>query len=208
MGFTGDPLAAGLVESLSRPGGNVTGMSGMASDLSGKCVELSRELLPQAKRVAALANVPDPFSKAFLDKIQLAGKATGISIEPALIHSVADLEPAFASFEKAPPDTVIVQGSLPNRRVAELALKYRLPTLGPNRILAEDGGLLSYSADEDDAYRKAAGIVDKVLKGAKPADLPVEQPTKFELVLNLKTAKAIGLTIPTLLLQRADEVIE
>jgi putative tryptophan/tyrosine transport system substrate-binding protein len=208
MGFTGDPLAAGLIESLSRPGGNITGISGMASDLSGKCVDLSRELLPQAGRVAALAYTADPFSKAFLDKIQLAGKAAGIAIEPVLIQGIADLEPAFAALEKARPDTVIVQPSLPVRRVTELALKYKLPTLGPVRTLAEDGGLISYAADEADAYRKAVSIVDKVLKGAKPADLPVEQPTKFELVINLRTAKAIGLTIPTPLFQRADDVIE
>jgi len=208
MASAGDPLAAGLVASLARPGGNVTGMSGMVSDLAGKCVELSRELLPQASRVAALVNAPDPFSKAFLDKIQLAGKATGTAIEPVLINTAADLEPAFAALEKASPGTLIVQPSLPTRRVAELALAHRIPAMSPARTFAEAGGLLSYAPDEADLYRQAANIVAKVLKGAKPADLPVEQPTKFELVLNLKTAKALGLAIPTPLFQRADEVIE
>ena len=208
MALAGDPLAAGLVESLARPGGNVTGMSGMASDLAGKCVDLSRELLPQARRVAALVNVPDPFSKAFLDKIQIAGKAAGIAIDPVLINNVAELEPAFAALEKAPPDTVIVQPSLPTRRVAELAIAHRLPAIAPAPRFTDAGGLLSYGADEADLYLRATNMVIKVLKGAKPADLPVEQPTKFEMVLNLKTAKALGLSIPTSLLQRADEVIE
>jgi putative ABC transport system substrate-binding protein len=208
MATAGDPLAAGLVQSLARPGGNVTGMSGMVSDLAGKCVELSRELLPRAKRVAALVNTPDPFSKAFLDKIQAAGKTIGMAIEPVLIHKLDELDAAFDALEKAAPDTIVVQPSLPTRRVAELAIKRRLPTLSPSRPLADAGGLMSYAPDEADLYRAAANIVVKVLKGAKPADLPVEQPTKFELVINLKTAKAIGLTIPTPLFQRADEVIE
>jgi putative ABC transport system substrate-binding protein len=208
MASAGDPLAAGLVASLARPGGNVTGMSGMVSDLAGKCVELSRELLPQARSVAALINVPDPFSKAFLDKIQMAGKATGMAIDPVLINNLTDLEPAFAALEKASPGTVIVQPSLPTRRVVELALAHRIPAMSPARAFAEAGGLLSYGPDEADLYQRATNMVIKVLKGAKPADLPVEQPTKFELTLNLKTAKALGLTIPTPLFQRADEVIE
>jgi putative ABC transport system substrate-binding protein len=208
MASAGDPLAAGLITSLARPGGNVTGISGETSDLEGKCVELSRQLLLQARRVAALVNAPDPFSKAFLDKIQIAGKAVGTAIEPVLVNNPAELEPAFAALGKAAPDTVIVQPSLPASRAAQLALRYKLPALGTVRILAEEGGLLSYSGDSSDAYRKAASIVDKVLKGAKPPDLPVEQPTKFQLVINLKTAKALGLTIPPLLFLRADGVIE
>jgi putative ABC transport system substrate-binding protein len=208
MAVAGDPLADGLIESLARPGGNVTGMSGMASDLAGKCVELSRELVPQARRVAALANTADPFSKSFLDKVQIAGKATGIGIDPVLIKNPAELEPAFAALEKAAPDTVIVQPSLPTRRVADLAIAHRLPAMSPSRPFADAGGLMSYAADQADLYLRAANMVIKVLKGARPADLPVEQPTKFELVLNLKTAKALGLTIPTPLFQRADEVIE
>lgn len=207
MASAGDPVAAGLITSLARPGGNITGIGGMA-DLAGKCVELSHDLLPQARHVAALVNAPDPFSKVFLDKIQIAGKAMGTAIEPVLINNFAELEPAFAALGKAAPDTVIVQPSLPARRVAQLALRQKLPALGPARILAEEGGLMSYSGDAIDAYRKAASIVDRVLKGAKPSDLPVEQPTKFELVINLKTAKTLGLTIPSSLLQRADEVLE
>lgn len=208
MASAGDPLAAGLVTSLANPGGNVTGVSGMTADLAGKCVELSRELLPQARRVAALANAPDPFSKVFLDKIQLAGKALAIAIEPVLVNDFAELETAFTTLKKTESDTVIVQPSLPTGRVAELAIRHKFPTLGPVRSLAERGVLLTYSGDSRENYRKAARIVDKVLKGSKPADLPVEQPTKFELVINLKTAKQLGIDIPPLLLTRADEVIE
>jgi putative ABC transport system substrate-binding protein len=208
MAAAGDAVASGLVESLARPGGNVTGTSGVAADLAGKCVELSRELLPGAKRVAALTNASDPFSRTLLDKIRLAGKATDIWIEPIPIHGAAELDSAFASLGKTQPDTVIVQPSLPVRRVAELALKFRLPTLGPVRTLAEEGGLMTYSSDISDLYLRSANVVAKILNGAKPADLPVELPTKFELVINLKTAKTIGLTIPASLLQRANEVLE
>jgi putative ABC transport system substrate-binding protein len=208
MASAGDPVAAGLITSLARPGGNVTGVSGMSSDLAGKCVELSRELLPQARRVAALINPPDPFSKAFLDKIQSAGKVAGIAIQPVPVNNIDELEPAFIALAKAAPDTVIVQPSLPSRRVAELAVRHKLPTLGPVRAQAEAGVLMTYSGDGADNYRKAASMVDRLLKGAKAADLPVEQPTRFRLVINLNTAKALGLTIPTPLFQRADDIIE
>lgn len=208
MAVAGDPVASGLVESLARPGGNITGMSGMALDTAGKCVELSRDLLPQARRVAALINAQDPFSKAFLQKIEEAGKAAGIVIEPVVVNEPAELEPAFATLEKAPPDVMIVQPSLPTRRVAQLALATRLPAIAPTRQFTEVGGLMSYSVSDVELYRQAAGMVIKVLKGARPADLPVEQPIKFDLCLNLKTATALGLSIPAGLLQRADEVIE
>lgn len=209
MALAGDPVAAGLVNSLARPGGNVTGMSGLAADLAAKCVELSRELLPQANRVAALVNALDPFSKPFLEKIDSAGKAANVSIEPIMINNRADLESAFAALGKNPPGTVIVQPSLSARRAAELALAHRIPSVAPSgRPFAEMGGLLGYGIDVSDINEKATNMVIKVLKGAVPADLPVEQPTKFELVLNLKTAKALGLAIPTTLHQRADEVIE
>ena len=131
-----------------------------------------------------------------------------LAIEPVLINTLADLEPAFAALEKAPPATLIVQPSLPTRRVAELAIAHRFPAMAPARPFAEAGGLLSYAPDEADLYQRATNMVGKVLKGAKPADLPVEQPTKFELVVNLKTAKALGLDVPWFLQQRADEVIE
>jgi putative ABC transport system substrate-binding protein len=158
--------------------------------------------------VAALANAPDPFSKVFVEKILLAGKATGTTIDPIMIHRREELEAAFVAMETTRPDAVIVQPSLPVKRVAELALKYRIPAVSAFRPFAEDGGLMSYWFAEAEVYRRAAAFTDKILKGAKPGDLPVEQPTMFELVINLKTAKALGLTIPPSLLGRADQVIE
>ena len=208
MALVGNPVENGLVESLARPGGNVTGMAALGAELAGKCVDLVRELVPSAHRIAALVNAPDPFSKPFLRQIQLNGEASGTAIEPIMIQSTEELDPVFTAMEKERPDAAIVQPSLPIKRVAELAIKSRIPAMSFIRDFANEGGLMSYGSEEADAYRKAAVYVDKILKGAKPADLPVQQPTKFELVVNLKTAKALGLTIPPLILARADEVIE
>jgi putative ABC transport system substrate-binding protein len=205
---SGDALATGLVASLAHPGGNITGISAMAADLAGKCIELIRDLLPSVHRVAALVNAPDPFSKPFLEKIRDAGEATRIAIDPVMIATPADLDAAFAAMANDKPDAVNVQPSLPIKRVAELALRYRIPAVSAFRPFAEQGGLMSYWHDEHAVYRQMAILVDKILKGANPADLPVEQPTKFELVINLKTAKALGLTVPQSILARADEVIE
>jgi len=165
-------------------------------------------MLTSAHRVAVLVNAPDPFSSPFLEQIRLAGAATGTAIEPIMIHSSEELDAAFPTMEKDRPDALIVQLSLPIKRAAELALQHRLPAVSFARTFVDAGGLMSYSADEADTYRRAAIIVDKVLKGAKPADLPIEQPTKFDLVINLKTATALGLTIPPAFLARIDDVIE
>jgi putative tryptophan/tyrosine transport system substrate-binding protein len=208
MAETGDPIGTGLVMSLPRPGGNVTGIASAAAELAGKSVQLIRDMLPSARRVTALANATDPFSKPFLEQVQLAGEATGTTINPVRISGSEEFEGAFAAMEKERPDAVIVQPSLPSKRAAELALKYRVPAVSVPRWFAEEGGLMSYSARFADLYRKAAVYVDKILKGAQPADLPVEQPTIFELVINLKTAKALGLTVPEVLLVRADKLIE
>jgi putative ABC transport system substrate-binding protein len=208
MADAGDPVGMGLVASLARPGGNVTGIAGMTAELSGKCIELIREMLPAARRVTALANATDPFSKPFLEQVQLGGEATGTMINPIKISSREEFEAAFAAMEKERPDAVIVQPSLPSKRAAELALKHRVPAVSVPRRFAEEGGLMSYSPRIADLYRKAAVYVDKILKGAQPADLPLEQPTIFELVINLKTAKALGLTVPPIFLARADELIE
>jgi len=164
-------------------------------------------MLPSTRRIAALANAPDPFSKPFLEQIEAGGRATGITIDVKMLRA-EELETAFAEMGKARPDAAIVQPSLPAKRAADLAAKYRIPavsTLGP---FAELGGLMSYAPSLDYLYRRAAVYVDKILKGAKPGDLPVEQPTQFELIINMKTAKALGLTVPPSLLARADEVIE
>jgi putative tryptophan/tyrosine transport system substrate-binding protein len=208
IALAGNPVENGLVETLDRPGGNVTGMSGVGAELASKSVELIQELLPSARRVAALANAPDPFSRPFLEQIRLGGKATGVTINAVMIRAAEELEAAFPAMEQKRPDAIIVQASLPAKRVAELALRYRIPSVGIIRAFAEEGGLMTYSFSEADMYRRAAIYVDKILKGAKPADLPIEQPTKFELVINLKTAKALGLTVPREMLARADEVID
>ena len=208
MALAGNPVETGLVETLARPGGNVTGISGVGAELAGKSVELIAAILPAARRVVALGNAPDPFSKPFLDKIRLGGKATGITIDSMMINGADELEAAFAAMEKDRPDAVIVQPSLGLKRPTELALKYRIPAISLFREFAQEGGLMSYSSANADIYRRAALFVDEILKGAKPAELPVEQPTRFELVINLKTAKALGLAIPQSLLSRVDEVIE
>jgi putative tryptophan/tyrosine transport system substrate-binding protein len=208
MALAGNPVETGLVESLARPGGNVTGMAAVTSELAGKNIQLVRELLPSAHRIVALANAPDPFSKPFVEQIRHAGTTTGMTIDPIMIQSAEELDSAFSAMEKDRPDAVIVQPSLPTKRVAELALRHRIPTVSPIRGIVDEGGLMSYGIEEADAYRRAAIFVDKILKGAKPADIPVEQPTRFELVINLKTAKALGLTVPQSLLARADDVIE
>ena len=209
MAEAGDPIGTGLVASLPRPGGNVTGIASATAELAGKSVQLIRDMLPAARHVTALANATDPFSKPFLEQIKLGGEATGTTINPVRISSGDELETAFASMEKDRPDAVIVQPSLPSKRAAELALRHRIPAVSVPRWFAEEqGGLMSYSAVYVDLFRKAAVYVDKILKGAQPADLPVEQPTKFEFVLNLRTAKALGIDVPPTLLARADEVIE
>jgi len=208
MAETGDPVGLGLVASLPRPGGNVTGMTTVAAELAGKSVQLIRDMLPSARRVTALANATDAFSKPFLEQIQLGGEATGTRINPVRISSSEEFETAFAAMEKDRPDAVIVQPSLPSKRAAELALKHRVPAVSVPRWFAEEGGLMSYSPRYVDLFRKAAVYVDKILKGARPADLPVEQPTHFELIINMKTARALGIAVPPTLLARADEVIE
>jgi putative ABC transport system substrate-binding protein len=208
MAVAGDPIATGLVKSLSQPGGNVTGMSGVAAELSSKLVEYVREMLPSAHQVTALANALGPFSKPFLEQIRLAGSAIGIGINPVLIREPRELDAAFAVISREHSDAVIVDASLPIKRAAELALNYRIPSACAYRPFADEGGLMSYSFAEADLYDRAAAIVDKVLKGAKPADIPIEQPSKFELVINLKTAKALGVTVPPSLLASADEVLE
>ena len=208
MAETGDPVGTGLVASLPRPGGNVTGMAAVTAELAGKTVQLIRDMLPSARRVTALANATDPFSKPFLEQIELGGEATGTTINPVRISSSEEFETAFASMEKDRPDAIIVQPSLPSKRAAELALKHRVPAVSVPRWFAEQGGLMAYSPRYVDLFRKAAVYVDKILKGAKPADLPVEQPTHFDLVFDMKTARALGIDVPPTLLARADELIE
>jgi putative ABC transport system substrate-binding protein len=208
MADAGDPVGTGLVASLPRPGGNVTGIAGITAELAGKSVELIRDMLPGTRSVAALVNVADPFSKPFLEQILAGGEKAGVGIVPVRINGAPEFEAAFAAVAKDRPDALIVQPSLPSRRAAELAIMHRLPAVSVPRWFAEEGGLMSYSAKYDALYRKAAVYVDRILKGTPPADLPVEQPVIFELVVNLKTARAIGVTIQPDFLVLANVILE
>jgi putative ABC transport system substrate-binding protein len=208
MAPAGDPLGTGLVASLARPGGNVTGLSAATAELAGKSLELIREMLPAVRRIAALADPSNPFSKSFLKHIDSSSRAIGIEILVVNVKAPEEFEGAFDGMMRDRAEAVVVQPTLPRKPIIELALKYRLPAVSGNRAFADGGGLMSYAGSLPDRYRNAASYVDKILKGAKPADLPVQQPIKFELVINQKTAKALGLTVPPTLLARADEVIE
>ena len=191
-----DPVATGLVASLARPGGNVTGSSGATSELAAKNLELIRQILPSAKRVAVLVNAADIFAKSFLEQNQLAARTLGIELRAVMVRSGEPLDAAFEEVVKARASAVIVQLSLPPKRTVEMALQHRLATASPGQGFADAGGLLAYTGNIADRDRQAALYVDKILRGAKPADLPIHQPTKFELVINLQTARRIGLQIP------------
>ena len=207
--IAGDPIGNGLVANLDRPGGNVTGLSNMGSETAGKTLELFRDMLPSLRRVAVLANPVDPFSRSLLEQVQFAGRTAGIDIAPVVMVRGADeVEAAFTNIMKERADALVVPGIFFADTIANLAIKYRLPSASVLRSFADAGGLLSYGADIPHMYRRSAAFVHKILQGTKPADLPVEQPTKFELVINLKTAKALGLDVPPTLLALADEVIE
>jgi putative tryptophan/tyrosine transport system substrate-binding protein len=206
---SGDPVGTGLVSSLARPGGNITGVSLMAAETQGKCVELFHDMLPSLRRVAALGNAADPFSKPFLEEVKLVGKATGLEIAPIpMVSGPQELEATFATMKKEEAGAVVVQGSLASKNVADLAVKYGLPAGSVPRSFAEAGGLFSYGAAGPTSYQQSARFVVKILQGVSPADMPVEQPIKFELVVNLNTAKMLGLTVPETFLRRADEIIE
>jgi putative ABC transport system substrate-binding protein len=208
MAGAGDPVQTGLVASLARPGGNVTGVSAASAEIAGKSLELVREVIPSARRVAVMANQSDPFSKPFVQQVGDGAKALGLEVETVLIPLEAPLEAIFDGFAGKHVDALIVQGGLVRKDLFDLAIKQRLPVFSSNRVVAIAGGLATYSGSVAEMQRAAVDYVDKILKGRKPADLPVAIPTKFELVVNLRTAKAIGLTLSPSLLNRADEVIE
>lgn len=203
-----DPVGLGFVASLSRPGGNVTGTSATTPEISVKTLELVRELIPAAQRVAVMMNSADPFSKSFVSQLTRVAPSVGLQIEPIMIQSANELEPAFAAMSSNAPDALVVQPTLPRRRVADLALHHRLPAVSVTRAFASEGGLAAYSTSGAEMARSTAAYVDRILKGATPADLPIVQPTKFEWVLNLKTAKLLGLTVSPTTLARADEVFD
>jgi putative ABC transport system substrate-binding protein len=207
-----DPVGAGLVSSLARPGGNVTGLSRESRDLIGKNLQLLKETLPDITRVGVLANPADPLKPAMVADAEKAARSLGVQLKVVEASAPTALEGAFSAMHTDKVGAVLVVGGagfyLSRTHIADLALRNRLPSVFQNREFVEAGGLLSYAPSTAGNYRRAAFFVDKILKGTKPAELPVEQPSKFELVINLKTAKALGLTIPPSLLQRADQVIE
>jgi putative tryptophan/tyrosine transport system substrate-binding protein len=208
-----DPVKAGLVESLARPGGNVTGLTYLQGELGGKRLELLKEAVPKLARVAVLYESASASAVLELKEIlPVSARALGLTLQPWEVRSADDFDRVFAAMGKQRPDGLYVsvgplmQGN--GKRIASFALKSRLPSTYAYREDVDAGGLMYYGADRAESYRRVAYYVDRILKGAKPADLPVEQPTKFELVFNLKTAKQIGLTIPQSMLYRADRVIK
>ena len=209
---TPDPVQLGLVASLARPGGNVTGTTSLSLDLSVKQIELIKESLPRASRIAILWNPENPWHPGAMKELAVRARPSGVQLQGVQVRAPDELPGAFSAMVTERAHAVLVLPDpltyIHRRYVADLAAKQRLPSIGGPREFAEAGCLLSYWAETTDLYRRAAAYVDRIFKGAKPADLPVEQPTKFELVINLKTAKALGLTIPQSLLQRADQVIE
>jgi ABC-type uncharacterized transport system substrate-binding protein len=207
-----DPVAVGLVDSLARPGGNITGFTTISAVLTGKRLELLKETIPKLSRVAVLWDPKDPSSGQDWKKSQLAARELGLQVHSTEVSSPNDFESAFKEATKAGSSALTVPDSplfLP-KRIADLATKNRLPAISgnPRGGFVESGGLMSYGADRAEPYRRIALYMDKILKGAKPAELPVEQPTKFELVINLRTAKALGLTIPSVVMMRAEKVIK
>jgi putative ABC transport system substrate-binding protein len=201
-----------LVASLSRPGENLTGVSGLGPELSGKRLELLKDVLPGLARVAFLTDPANVASAPTLRETETAAKSLGVEFQVVKVTKPNQFEEAFSAMKRTRADAVLVLGSpiLNSQRtkITELAIKSRVPAMYSRSEFVEDGGLMSYGASIPDLYRRAATYVDKILKGAKPAELPVEQPTKFELVINLKTAKQIGLTIPPNVLARADKIIK
>jgi putative tryptophan/tyrosine transport system substrate-binding protein len=215
VGAVIDPVEAGVIDSLARPGGNVTGLTNLAVELGEKRLELLKEAVPEIARVAVLYEPALPFIVTEVKKVlPVAARALGLTIQPWEVRAADDFEKVFAALNKQRPDGLYVPGSrgplmsANQKRIVAFTLKSRLPSMYATREDVEAGGLMYYGADIADSYRRVAYYVDRILKGAKPADLPVERPTKFQLVINLKTAKQIGVTIPQSLLYRANKVIK
>jgi len=208
---SGNPLEMGLANSLAKPGGNVTGLTVMLTDLSGKRVEILRETLPKMTQFAALWSPRENEAVIGFKETKDAAQAFSLRLHPIEVPTAAAFDHAFNQMVQVHDSGLVVilspLATLHSKRIVELALKHRLPGIYPTKQFVEEGGLVAYGPLIGDLYRRAATYVDKIIKGAKPADLPVEQPTKFELVINLKTAKLIGLTIPPNVLARADRVI-
>ena len=209
--ITNDPIGEGLVSSLARPGGNVTGLSSQSFDITGKRIELLGEVIPNLRRLAVIFEADFPQAVEEMHEVEAKAHSRGLEVMPLEIRKAQDIAPAFASLKNQVDALYIVSGSLTaaNRtRVMIFALTSRLPTIGMVREQAQSGALISYGANVPRMFRRAVELVDKILRGTKPGDIPIEQPTKFDLVLNLMTAEALGLSIPASIQSRADEVIE
>ena len=208
----GDPVGSGLVAGIARPGGNITGLSLLAPEIVAKQLQLLKEAVPQASRVAVLSNPANPYTALMVKETEAAARSLGMWVQLLGVRGADAFDSAFSAVTKGRASALFVLFDpflfAHRTRIAEFANKNRLPAMYPHREYAETGGLMAYGADIRDNFRRAATYVHKILTGTKPADLPVEQPTKFELVINLKTAKALGLTIPQSVLIRADEVIQ
>jgi putative ABC transport system substrate-binding protein len=208
----GSPIRGGVAESLARPGGNLTGFTNQSEDLSGKLLELLVSMVPGASRVGALYAVGSPVAEPQLSQVEQTAKSLGVTVRSFGVAGANSLEGVFAEIAREQPHGLVVLSAALflnlSRRIVELVARERLPAVYPYSYFASDGGLMSYGVNQRERLRRAAAIVDRILKGAKPADLPIEQPTAFELVLNLRTARELGLQIPPTLLARADEVIE
>jgi putative tryptophan/tyrosine transport system substrate-binding protein len=210
MAPAGAPVETGLVASLSRPGGNVTGVTNMAAELGGRRLQLLKDMIPNLGRVAVLASSQDAFTRPFLSYLESAAVSGGLQLDPVPVAGPSDFETAFATMVERRAGAAVIQGVFNSSRaiIVGIAARRRLPTMWFDRQAVVEGGLISLSANTGDIYRRAAVMLDKVLKGAKPADLPVEQPALFELVINLKAARALGVTVPQSVLVQADEMIE
>jgi putative ABC transport system substrate-binding protein len=212
MANDGDPVGSGVVASLAHPGGNVTGLSNFSAEICGKRLELLREIVPKVSRVAVLGTSTEPGNALAMRAMELAARALGVQLQEVDVADPKDLEAGFRAATKGRAEALLVLSSAVfishRKRVGALAAQHRLPAMYSQSEFVNDGGLVAYGANPADLFRRAATYVGKILKGAKPGDLPVEQPTKFDLAINLKTAKALGLTIPASVLARADEVIQ
>jgi putative tryptophan/tyrosine transport system substrate-binding protein len=211
LALANDPVGAGLVANLSRPGGNITGLSLQTPDVAGKRIEILRELLPGLRRLALLADIGYPASRLEVDEVQRVAAKLGFEIVKLEVQKAADIVPALEQLHGSVDALYVCTGPLINTNrvsINDVANAAHLPTIHSEKLYIEAGGLICYGPVVDDMFRRAAELVDKILKGAKPGDIPIEQPTKFEMVINLKTARMLGLTLPPTLLARADEVIE
>jgi len=208
----GDPVGTGLVQSLAHPGGNVTGLGDLATELSAKRLELLKEAVPKLSRIAVLWNAGDAGMGLRMRAIQAASRQLRVTVRPLGVHSLEDFEVAFTAMTQERPDALFVVAdplvTANRKRILDFTARHRLPAMYESRAYVADGGLMAYGPSFDDMLRRAAALTDKILKGTRPADIPVEQPMRFELVINMKTAKALGITFPPSILIRVDEVIE